>query len=196
MSNGLHDVVVGCSSAGNQSFINAAYTRRPWNWPLGSLQTPYHYTNSTSSYNSSIDSWGQYSIASLDPDETITVWLVEQFCDATNSYGLQVVKVLSPPPPQCFTCTPSILMKGQSSASLTIKSVGTTGRSFYDPPSDFANHLKVDIDNVVINSVTVVNPQELSINISTMNSFPGWKSIKIINPDGQEASVPNIFQVQ
>lgn len=196
MSNGLHNVIVGCSAAGVNSHINAAYAKRPWNWPLGALQTPYLYTHSNSSYNPPNIDWGTFSTTTLDPEDNMSFWVVEQFCDATNSYGLQVARVLSPPPPQCFTCTPSTIMRGQSSVTLTFTSVGTTGRSFYDPPADFAKHLKVDIDNVVINSVTVVNPLELSVNVSTMNSFPGMKSITITNPDGQKAFVPNIFQVQ
>jgi len=196
MTNGLHDLLIGCSKAGNNSFINAAYARRPWNWPLGALQTPYIFTNSSSAYNSTNTAWGAYTTASLDPEDNMTMWLVAQYCDSPNSYGLEVVRVLSPPPPQCFTITPSTVMRGESSVTLTLKSVGSTGRAFYDPPSDFAKHLKVKMDNVVINSVTVVNPQELSLNISTVNSFTGLKSIEITNPDGQQAYVPNILQVQ
>ena len=195
MSNGLHNVVVGSSVAGNHSYINAAYAKRPWNWPLGSLQTPYVYTKSTTSYNPPDNAWGTYTVATIDPDDNMTVWLVEQYCNATDSYALQVVRVLSPPPPQCFTSTPSTVMSGQSSVTLTITPVGTTGRSFYDPPSDFLKHLKVNIDNVIVNSVTVVNPLELNVNISTVGSFPGRKSITITNPDGQQAFVPNILQV-
>ncbi len=40
--------------------------------------------------------WGDYSYTSLDPIDDMTMWTIEEFCDATDSWGVRVVKPIRP----------------------------------------------------------------------------------------------------
>lgn len=100
MVNKHHKLVLGCSSAGVNRFANAVITFRLATDPLGTLRAPTQYTNSTTAYNPPGDPggsigrrWGDFSNISLDPTDGTTMWAIEEFCNETNSYGCQVVKI-------------------------------------------------------------------------------------------------------
>src|SRR5207247_10756015 len=81
---------------------NASTLGRPVGDPLGTVGTTQLYTNSTSTYgpqvSSTVQRWGDYSYTSLDPVDDMTMWTVQEFSNATNSWGVRVVKLIAPPP--------------------------------------------------------------------------------------------------
>jgi hypothetical protein len=102
---GQGHMVLGCSAAGTNEFINAAFTTHLNTDPASSTRTPLLYTNSTTAYNPSSDPggsggrrWGDYSAVRLDPVDDTTVWMVQEYCDSTNSYGVRLAKILAPSP--------------------------------------------------------------------------------------------------
>src|SRR5207253_5241272 len=102
--------------------------------------TPILYTASSTAYNPPGDPgstqgrrWGDYSYTSLDPDDDMTMWAIQEYCNATNSYGVRVVKLLAPPPAAPASASPSTIPAGQSSTNVTITGTSTAGSSFFDP---------------------------------------------------------------
>ena len=81
---------------------NAATVGRLVGDALGTVGTTQLYTNSTSTYgpqlNSTVQRWGDYSYTSLDPLDDMTMWTVQEFSNATNSWAVRVVKLIAPPP--------------------------------------------------------------------------------------------------
>ncbi|MBL8190375.1 MAG: hypothetical protein JNK38_20330, partial [Acidobacteria bacterium] len=103
---GQGHVLLGGNTAGTNEYINAMIANRLADDPLGTLQSPVPISSSPAPYNPSSDSgnlggrrrWGDYSFTSVDPCDDMTLWTVQQFADAANSYGLRVAKIPAPPP--------------------------------------------------------------------------------------------------
>lgn len=99
MTNKDHKMVLGCSSSGAKRFANAVYAIREACDPLGTLRKPHLYTHSTTPFNFPFSSglgyqrWGGYSSVSLDPEDSTTMWCIQEWCNATNSWGCQVIRL-------------------------------------------------------------------------------------------------------
>ncbi len=209
MVSGQGHVAMGFSTAGTLERINAATVGRLTGSTLGTMETPELYTSSSTAYNPPSDPggsggrrWGDYSYTSLDPLDDMTMWTVQQFCDATNSYGVRVAKLIAPPP-----ATPSALADvtaGESSVAVTLTGTVVSGSGFYDPGADLPSvpafsHLSVSATNgtatgtpPTVVSATYVDPTtvDLVLNASAATAnLPGEKyTITVTNPDGQTAS--------
>ena len=209
MVSGQGHVAMGFSVAGTLERINAATVGRLTGSTLGAMETPELYTSSSTAYNPPSDPggsggrrWGDYSYTSLDPLDDMTMWTVQQFCDATNSYGVRVAKLIAPPP-----ATPSALADvtaGESSVAVTLTGTVVAGSGFYDPGADLPSvpafsHLSVSATNgaatgtpPTVVSATYVDPTTVDLvldaSAATAN-LPGEKyTITVTNPDGQTAS--------
>src|SRR6185437_5936317 len=92
-------VAFGFSTAGTPYRIDAATNGRLTTDALGQLGTPTIYTASSTAYNPPGDPgdsvsgrrWGDYSFTSVDPLDDMTMWTIQEFCNATNSYGVRAV---------------------------------------------------------------------------------------------------------
>lgn len=215
MVSGQGHAAFSLSSAGTAFFINTATTGRLSTDALGATDnSPSNALTSTSNntsftYNPASDPgggsgrrWGDYSYISLDPLDDMTMWMVNQFCNANNSYAARVTKLLAPPPVTPATCTPSSVTAGQASVNITVTGVSASGSGFYDPGSNLPaparpfNHIAASISgSVTVNSITYVNPTTVTINISTVGSPLGLKNITITNPDGQSATGTAILSI-
>lgn len=197
MTNGLHQLVLGCSTAGGPYFADAAFTQH-WGSDCPSLLKPaIIYTQSSTSYNPDFDQgpgrrWGDYSTVSIDPQDNMTLWTIQEFCNAADSWGCRVVKILAPPPPP-FLISPSVVPQ-RGSVNLTIVGSGVNGQSFYNPPANFPNHLQASLSGCKINFIQVLNPTQLLINVSTLGAS-GAKTMQITNPDGQTVSSLNTLTI-
>ncbi|MDZ4806398.1 MAG: Calx-beta domain-containing protein [Candidatus Eisenbacteria bacterium] len=199
----------GMSHAGNNARANAATVGRLAGDALGTTQTPVLYTASATAYNPASDPggsggrrWGDYSYTSLDPIDDMTMWTVQEFCDATNSYGVRVAKLIAPPP-----ATPSSIpdvTAGANPVNVTLTGLVVSGSGFYDPGANLPgvpafNHLAVTISNGLatgtpptVISATYVNPTTVSLvlNASAATASIGAERyrVTVINPDGQSVS--------
>ena len=63
---------------------------------------------------------GRLFITSVDPNDDMTMWTVQEFCDATNSYGVRVVQLLAPPPVTPTTCNSKCNCPNQTSVNVVI----------------------------------------------------------------------------
>src|SRR5205085_10180991 len=94
---------IGYSTAGTTFRADAATNGRLRTDTLGTTGAVNTYTSTSGAYNPPSDPgplrrWGDYSFTSLDPKDDMTMWTIQEFCDATNSYGVRVVKLQAPPP--------------------------------------------------------------------------------------------------
>src|SRR5262249_18005292 len=127
MVSGQGHVAMGFSVAGANEYANAGTVGRLANDPLGSMRTPTLYTASSTSYNPPGDPgsangrrWGDFSYTSLDPSDDMTMWTIQEFCNATDSYGVQVVRLLAPPPATPAACSPSTVTNGISNVNVQL----------------------------------------------------------------------------
>lgn len=193
MSSGQGHMALGFSTAGATQFANAGTVGRLSTNALGTLGTPILYTNSTTAYNPAggiqggAQRWGDYSVTSLDPQDNMTFWTIQEWCNATNSYGCQVVQLLAPPPANITSATPSAVLRGLPAVVVTINGASINGSGFYDPGAGFEKRLTVLITGgVIVNQIIAVTPTSVILSINTSFASVGLQSVRIRNPDGQQ----------
>jgi hypothetical protein len=204
---GQGHAAIGYSTAGTPFHADAATSGRLRTDTLGTTQAVNIYTATTDTYNPPSDPgpprrWGDYSFTSLDPKDDMTMWTIQEFCDATNSYGVRVVKLNAPPPAAPNTVTPASVPAGQSSTTVTITGTSVAGSEFYDPGTDLAppalpfNHITASVSGgVTVNSVTYNSPTQVTLDLNTTAAPNGAKNVTITNPDGQSATTNGVLFV-
>ncbi|HWH68357.1 MAG TPA: hypothetical protein VNT26_03190, partial [Candidatus Sulfotelmatobacter sp.] len=192
-------VALGFSVAGANEFINAGTASRLANDPLGALRVPTLYTASSTAYNPAGDPggsrgrrWGDYSFTSLDPGDDMTMWTIQEFCSATDTYGVRVVKLPAPPPATPVSCSPASLSVGVTNIDLVLTGASNGDTGFFDPGLGFSNRLAAAISgngDVTINRLTYTDPTHLTLNLSVSSAAAGGaRTITVTNPDGQSAA--------
>ncbi len=208
MISGQGHAALGCSIAGTNERVNAFTTGRLTGDTLGTLRDGPGgaaipgYTASATAYNPPGDPgggggrrWGDYSYTSLDPKDDMTMWTVQEYCNGTNTYGVRAVKLIAPPPPPTNTANPGAIALNNPSTSLVVTGTAPAGQGFYDPganpaaPHTTFNHIAASGAGIIVNSITFNTPTQVTINVSTVGSTPGTKTITITNPDGQTTTV-------
>ncbi|HVJ26953.1 MAG TPA: hypothetical protein VM493_05395 [Vicinamibacterales bacterium] len=195
--------VVGFSTAGSQEAINAGATERLAGDAAGSMSTPSLLSASSSTYNPASDPgsairgrrWGSYSATSVDPCDNSTVWTLQQYADAADSYGLLAARLTGPPPAQPVSVSPSVVPGGVTSIDVQVTAASSAGSAFFDPGPGFGCRLSAAVQGATVNSVTFTGPTSLTMNISTINATPGARVVTVINPDGQTSSSGGILTV-
>ncbi|HEX4438585.1 MAG TPA: IPT/TIG domain-containing protein [Thermoanaerobaculia bacterium] len=192
MVSGQGHAALGTSTAGATQRINAATVGRLSGDTPGTLQAPLLFTSSATSYNPPADPggprrWGDYSYTSLDPADDMTMWTIQEYCSAVDTYGVRVVQLLAPPPATPATASPAAVNSGLSSVSVTVTGNAISGSGFYDPGAGYANriHASVSGSGVSVNSVTYTSPTSITLDLDTIGAGAGPRTITVTNPDGQ-----------
>jgi hypothetical protein len=202
---GQGHVAIGYSTAGTTSRIDAATSGRLRTDTSGTTGAVNIYTATTGVYNPGSDTgpprrWGDYSFTSLDPKDDMTMWTIQEFCDANNSYGVRIAKLAAPPPAKPSGVSQIVIPAGLPSFPLTVTGTSISGSEFYDPGANLAapalpfNHITASVSGgVTVNSVTYTDPTHVTLDLNTVGAALGAKTITITNPDGQStASNSNI----
>jgi len=194
MVSGQGHVAMGFSTAGANNYINAGTCGRLASDAAGTMQAPLvEYTSSTTAYNPSGENlsqggprrWGDFSYTSLDPTDDMTMWTIQEYCNATDNYGLRVAKLIAPPPATPASCSPATISPGSASVSVTLTGTQVAGSGFYDPGSGF-NRLAATVSGgVTVNFATYNSPTSVTLSLNTMVASASAKTITITNPDGQ-----------
>lgn len=198
MVSGQGHAAVGFSVAGANEYANAGTVGRLANDPLGTMRTPDLYTASSTAYNPPDDPgssngrrWGDFSFTSLDPSDDMTMWTIQEFCNDTDSYGVQVVRLLAPPPATPSGCSPSTLTNGTTNITVQLTGTSNGDTGFYDPGSGFSNRISASVSGggVTVSSVTYSNPTHLTLKLTVAsNAAGGSRTVTVTNPDGQSAT--------
>ena len=204
MTSGQGHTIIGSTVGGVNSYLNAVIAGHLVTDSPGLVESPIAYTNSTSAYNLSWDlpiygshRWGDYSTISIDPSDNMTMWSIQEFCNAPNSWGLQVAKIIAPPPASIIKISPTTVQAGSASTTITITGQSSNGSGFYDPGIGFAKRLQVAIGGGArIIGVNYINPTTITATIDTSGATAGVQSITITNPDGQQVTHLNSLLVK
>lgn len=196
MVSGQGHAAMGFTAAGPSSYLNAATTGRLASDPVGTMGTPIKFTASSASYNPSDNSdphrWGDYSYTSLDPDDDMTLWTIQEWCLAPgNGYAVQVAKLLAPPPALPISCSPSTITQGMAMVSVTIKGSTANGAGFFEPGTAFSNHLAVSFggNGVSVSGIHFNNHTNITADLTVAaNATTGARAVTVTNPDGQAAT--------
>ena len=186
-------MIIGCSCAGSQEYINAAYAGRLATDPLGTLSSAVVYTQATTSYNPARDTgsgqvrrWAQYSYTSLDPFDNMTLYTIQEYCNVQDSWALQAGAILTPPPATPISANPAVVSSGKSSVDVTIIGQTINGSAFYNPPVGY-RQLRASVSGTInVNKVTYLSPTSLILNLNTLNASQGLQDVSITNPDNQQ----------
>lgn len=203
MVSGQGHAVMGYSEAGNSEHANAGFAGRLVGDALGTLQAEVPYTSSPFAYNPPSDSggssgrrWGDYSYTSIDPNDDMTMWTIQEYTDSANVYGVRVAKLLAPPPAAPASVSPGSIAAGQASVGITLTGTPVGGSGFFDPGPGFPNRLQASVSGgVTVNSVTYNNPTSITLGVSTAGAAAGAKDITVTNPDGQTSTGIGILTV-
>jgi hypothetical protein len=210
--------VLGCSIAGTNEHINAFFTGRLANDPLGTLRAGpggaslAGYTSSSFAYNPPGNTpgvgqgprrWGDYSATSVDPNDDMTMWTIQEYCNGTNTYGVRIAQLLAPPPAVPSAPSPSSVPQNIASTPVTITGdlSSNADAGFFDPGPDtggpgFANRITASVSgSVTVNSITYNSPTSVTLNISTVGAPTGTKNVTVCNPDGECRTGANILTV-
>jgi uncharacterized repeat protein (TIGR01451 family) len=186
---GQGHVAFGSTVAGASMSPSAATAGRLASDPPGAAQAPLVYKAAEGTYNPSptSDLWGDYSMTTLDPCDDMSMWTIQEFAAAGNNWGTQVARLLAPPP-GTPTASSTILPQGQTALGLRL-----TGANWYDPPIAGMSACRTSIGVAVgggvgVNSTSYVDPTRIDLNLSTVGTPVGAKTVTITNPDGQTAA--------
>ena len=201
---GQGHMALGSSRAGLDpvgGFAGVAAAGRFRSDALGTTQSPTLAQSSTTLYDDGSlagrQRWGDYSQVSLDPNDDMTMWTFQEYCNATNSWAVRVIQLKAPPPATPNCSSPAQVT--QTTQNVTIAGTSVAGSEFFDPGPDiggpgFANHLQASVSGgVLVNSVTFNSPTSVTLNLTATTN--GLKDVTITNPDGQSVVGANCINV-
>ena len=187
-----------------------AYVGRLAGDTLGTMVGPptvaaVSFGTTTGNYNPASDPggasgrrWGDYSFTSVDPLDEMTVWTVQEYNQAANSYAVRVAR-LAAPPPATPTCSGSPISFSGPTGNVVVNATSSGGTGFFDPganlpaPALAFKHISATMTNAVVNSVTYNSPTQVTLNVTA--SVAGLQDVVITNPDGQSVTAVGCVNV-
>lgn len=183
------------SAAGVARRLEIVAAGRLRNDALGTTQAPTLVIGSSTNYGPG-GRWGDYAAVRVDPQDEQTLWGAQQYCNATNSWAIRVVKLTAPPPGIIIGVSPNNLTQGQSgNVLITIQTVGS--KEFYDTQAGL-NRLSAAFSGtgITVNSVTWTSVSQATLNVTVSPSAtPGTRTVTVTNPDGQSTTSAELFTV-
>ncbi len=207
---GQGHAVVGFSMAGTPIGATPAFASRLSGDATGSMTGPptvaaVSFGTTTANYNPPSDPggasgrrWGDYSFTVTDPLDDMTVWTVQEYNQASNSYAVRVAKLLAPPP-ATPNCSGSPINFTGPTGNVVITATSSGGSGFYDPGSNLPapalpfTHIGATMTNATVNSVTFNSPTQVTLNVTA--SAAGLQNVTITNPDGQNVTANGCVNV-
>jgi hypothetical protein len=156
----------------------------------GVTAAPTLAQSSATSYNVQAEDgqrWGDYSQVVVDPNDDMTMWTFQEYCNATNSWGIRVIQLLAPPPATPAAASPSSIPQG-ATGNVLLTGTAAGGSGFFDPGSSFPNRLAALVNGggVTVNGVTYTSPTQITLNLTVAaGAATGSRTITVTNPDGQ-----------
>jgi len=197
---GQGHAVLGATMAGTPVGATPVFVGRLAGDTLGTMVGPpttaaVTFGTTTANYNPPSDPggasgrrWGDYSFTVVDPLDDMTVWTIQEYNQASNSYAVRVGR-LAAPPPATPTCSGSPIAFSGPTGNVVIAATSSGGSGFYDPGANLAppalpfTHLSATVTNAIVNSVTYNTPTQVTLNITALTT--GLHNVTLTNPDGQ-----------
>ncbi|MGI8905333.1 MAG: beta strand repeat-containing protein [Candidatus Sumerlaeaceae bacterium] len=199
---GQGHVAMGMSGAKSTEFIGAWTAGRFASDPSGTMGAPLQFKAGDAKYSVSFggspNRWGDYSFTSLDPNDDMSIWTIQEYARTPSGsqdlWSTWIVKELSAAP--TLNNPAASGLQGTSNYNLAL-----TGTGFYDPGAGFPNRLAVALNGGAINgisgyAVTYNSPTSANVMFNIAgNASVGTRDIVLTNPDGQTATVLGGFTV-
>src|SRR6185369_7918206 len=128
----------------------------------------------------------------------MTVWTIQEYNQASNSYAVRVGKLVAPPP-ATPTCSGSPISFSGPTGNVVIAATSCGGSGFYDPGTNLTppalafSHISATVTNATVNSVTYNSPTQVTLNITAL--VAGLQNVTITNPDGQNVTATGCINV-
>jgi hypothetical protein len=197
-ASGQGHVALGFTESGAMAHAQAATVGRLATDATGTMEAINVYQASAFDYNlqtTPTQRWGDYSYTSVDPNDDQTMWTIVEYANALNSWGVEGVQLIAPPP-ATPSATSGTLVSGGSSQTITITGTSSSGSGFFDPGAGFPNRLTATVSGgVQVNKVTYIDPTHIALDLATQCAPPGLKNLTVTNPDGQSVTVLNFLSV-
>jgi PKD repeat protein len=200
MGSGQGHMALGCSYAGTNDFAGVATAGRLRTDALNSIQAPTLALISATAYNISDGSnphrWGDFSQVAVDPNDDMTMWTFQEYCNAANSWAIRAIQLKAPLPASPASASPANLTQGAISNTVVISGTSVSGTEFFDPGPDtggpgYSNHIAAAINGggITINSVTFSNITNIILKVSvSAGAAVGSRTVTVTNPDGQSST--------
>ncbi len=204
VATGQGHMVLASSAAGSGRFAEVAASGRLSGDPVGSTRPFTSAQSSSTAYLvEPVDGqrWGTRSRTVLDPNDDMTVWTFQEYCDGTNSWGVRAIEIEAPPIPALAGVSPPGVCVGHPSVIVTVTGTAVSGSGFFDPGPDtggpgFPDRIGASVSGgVAVSSVSFSSPTEVQLNVSTVAATPGAQDVTIRNPDGQTATRVGLLSV-
>ncbi len=196
--NGLGHLALSFSDSNGDRYVAAETTGRLAGDPPGTLQSILGLQSGLNSYtrvSGGYNRWGDYSTTSVDPNDDLSIWTVQEYATATkDSWGTWITQLLAPAP---TLNNPA----GSAPAGTTGVTLPLTGTGIFDPGPGFPNRLSIQLTGGAINGisnyvVTYNSATSASVTFDIAgNASPGSRDIVLTNPDGRQATVLGGFTV-
>ncbi|MCI0639481.1 MAG: GEVED domain-containing protein, partial [Gemmataceae bacterium] len=191
---------VGFSGSKSTEFIGAYGTGRLASDSLGTVNAPPIVIKAGERAYTQLDGinrnrWGDYSFTSLDPDNDMTAWTIQEYASNVNpsqSTWATWVATLDAPAPTLNNPNAS------ANQGATAAIINLTGTGLFDPGPGFADRLSVSISGTGIANLqtTFVNSTSVTVRFDVAANAPlGARNIVLTNPDGQAVTITNGFAV-
>jgi Concanavalin A-like lectin/glucanases superfamily/Putative binding domain, N-terminal len=199
MVSGQGHVTMGFSGSRSTEYAGAYFAGRLSSDPVGTMSSVVQIKAGEASYqltdSDGRNRWGDYSYTSLDPNDDMTMWTIQEYAASPSStWGTWVAKLLAPAP--TLNGPGGSGQQGQTGVALNL-----TGSGFFDPGTGFPNRVSVMLMGGSLNgisnySITYVSATQVqvSFDISPTASL-GTRDIVLTNPDGQSVSLSGGFTV-
>jgi hypothetical protein len=189
--NGQGHVALGFSGSKSTEYVAAYTCGRLSSDAAGTMQAIATVKAGAGSYNqvvSGLNRWGDYSYTSVDPNNDMGIWTMQEYTRGTNNWGTWVAELRSPAP--TASNPGATATQGQAGASFTL-----TGTGFFDPGASFANRLGVAISGGSPNGISGIvatynSPTSVTVTYNVAaDAQAATRNIVLTNPDGQSATV-------
>ncbi len=189
--NGQGHVALGFSGSKSTEYVAAYTCGRLSSDTAGTMQAIATVKAGAAAYtvvSGGFNRWGDYSYTSVDPNNDMGIWTIQEYARSTNYWGTWVAELRSPAP---TASNPSATAtQGQSGASFTL-----TGTGFFDPGADFTGRLGVAISGGSPNGISGIvatynSPTSVTVTYNVAaDAQAATRNIVLTNPDGQAVTV-------
>ena len=190
---GQGHMALGSSRAGAANRAEIAVAGRLSGDTLGTIQAATLAQTSSTAYDiepgpgTTPQRWGDFSQVVVDPNDDMTMWTFQEYCNATNSWGVRAIQLLAAPPATPASASPSSMAQG-ATGDVVVTGTAVSGSGFFDPGPALPNRLGFAVSGggVMVNNVTYTDPTHATLNLSVSPSATtGARTITATNPDGQ-----------
>ncbi len=192
--NGLGNALLGFTGSKSTEYAAAYSCQRLSGDPRGTMKTITTMAPGQGSY--SYGRWGDYSFASTDPDDDMTLWTIQQYAAANvpssasypDRWGTWILAQQAPAP--TLSNPNASVTAGQTGVAVNL-----TGTGLYDPGAGYPNRMAVQVTDGFVNGIknlTWTYNSQTSVTLRfdvASNASTGTRNIILINPDGQRAVV-------